>query len=106
MPGQSSSDHGQHQFSRRRVGIDVFLVADQSDIFSLQGLHQFEQVGSAASKAAEIMNVNGVALSGKFEHRLKLGAVGILARHLFFEPFVNLVDAQGFLLSGLVLFYG
>lgn len=62
------------------MGVDVLLVADQPDIFSLQGLHQLEQVGSAAGKAAEIVDVNRVALSGKFEHGLKLRAIGILAR--------------------------
>ena len=83
-----------------------FAWSIDKNVFCLQGLHQLEQIGSAAGKAAEIVDVDCVALSGKFEHRLKLGTVRIFARYLFSEPFINLVDTQSFHLSGLVLFYG
>ena len=51
------------------------------------------------------MNINCIAFSGKVEHGLQLGSVGILGTHLLNKPLVDAVWFQSLSLAFLILLY-
>ena len=46
---RESCEHGQHEFARRRVGVDVFFVADERYPFIGKGVDDVQQVLCGAS---------------------------------------------------------
>lgn len=46
---REGSEHGQHEFARRRVGVDILLVADESDTLFGEGVNDVQQVFCGAS---------------------------------------------------------
>jgi len=100
------TDHRQHQLSGGGGGIDVLLVADQMNLLALEQLHDSKQVRSASGQAAEIVDVDGISLPGKFQHGLQLGAVGVLAGDLLSKPALDIMLGQGIDLTLLILFGG
>ena len=100
------SDHRQHQLSGRGGGIDVLLVADQMNFLALEQFHDLEKICCTSGKAAEIVNVDGIPLPGKFQHGLQLGAIGVLAGNLLGEPTLDVVLGQGVNLTLFILFGG
>lgn len=99
-------DHRQHELSGWSGGIDVFLVADQMNLLALEQLHDLKQVSSASGKAAEIVNLDGIPLPGKFQHGLQLGAIGVLAGNLLGEPTLDVMLRQSVNLTLFILFGG
>ena len=76
------------------------------NLLALEQLHNLKQVSSASGQAAEIVDVDGIPLPGKFQHGLQLGAVGVLAGNLLSEPTLDVVLGQGIDLTLLILFGG
>ena len=60
------SDHRQHQLSGRGGGINILLITDQMNLLALKQFHDLKQVSSTSGKTAEIVNVDGIPLPGKF----------------------------------------
>ena len=100
------TNHRQHQFSGRGGGINILLITDQMDLLTLEQFHDPKQVRSASGQAAEIVDVDGIAFPGKFQHGLQLGAVGILAGDLLGKPAFDVVLGQGVNLTLLILLGG
>ena len=46
---REGSEHCQHEFARRRVGVDILLVADESDTLFGEGVNDVQQVFCGAS---------------------------------------------------------
>ena len=46
---REGSEHGQHEFARRRVGVDILLVADEIDTLFGEGVNDVQQVFCGAS---------------------------------------------------------
>lgn len=100
------TDHRQHQLSGRGGGINILLITDQMNLLALEQFHDPKQVGSASGQATEIVDVDGIAFPGKFQHGLQLGAVGVLAGNLLSEPTLDVVLGQGVNLTLLILLGG
>ena len=100
------TNHRQHQFPGGSGGIDVLLVADQMNLLALEQLHNLKQFRSASGQAAEIVDIDGIPLPGKFQHGLQLRAVGVLAGDLLSKPAFDVVLGQGIDLPLFILFGG
>ena len=85
------TDHSQHELSCGGTCVDALLVTDKVNSLGGKLLHDFKQVLCRAGNAAEIVNVNCVALSCKFKHCLKLGTAHVLCAYLLSKPFVDAV---------------
>ena len=75
-------------------------------ILGLQLLHDGKEVFRTAGKAAEVVDIDGIAFPHIVEHGFQLGAIHVLAADLFREPLVDAVLLEGFNLPRLVLFSG
>lgn len=74
---REGSEHGQHEFPRRRVGVDFLLVADEGNTFVGEGVDDVQQVLCGASQTADTLDVEGVTLTHIVKHCPELRAVGV-----------------------------
>ena len=78
-------EHGQHEFARRCVGVDLLLVADE--LYSLLGesVDDVQQVLCGAPQTADTLDVERVTLTHIVQHCPELRAVFIRSRNLLGE---------------------
>ena len=60
---REGGEHGQHEFARRRVGVDVLLVADEGNTLFSEGVDDVQQVLRGASETADALHIERIALT-------------------------------------------
>ena len=74
---RESCEYGQHEFARRRVGVDLLLVADEGNTFFGECVDDVQLVLCGASQTADTLDVEGVTLTHIVKHCPELRAVGV-----------------------------
>ena len=103
---REGSEHGQHEFPCRRVGVDFLLVADEGNTLFSEGVDDVQQVLRGASETADALHIERIALTHIVQHCPELRAVCVRPRQLLGEDTVNLIVAHDLLLTGGFLVFG
>ena len=93
------SEHGQHKFARRRVGVDFLLVADKGNSFVGEGVDDVQQILCRPTQTADAFHIEGISLTHIVKHCPELRADFVRSRNLLGEDAVNLITAHDLLLS-------
>ena len=72
---RQGSEHGQHEFPRRRVGVDILLVAHERNALVGQGVYDVQQIPCGASQTADALHIERIALTHIVSHGPELRTV-------------------------------